>query len=345
MEQHLINEYNEKHRNSHTKKCQDFFGKKYHRLTIIDVDMERSALEFERRGKCSIYVKCVCDCGVFKSCLKSHVVKGNVKSCGCLVKETTTRLNTQNKKKYKIVTNANGESVKQCSMCGEMLPINLFYKDKRGVLGGYCKKCNYDRGKKNPSTCKTCGSIFMTTQQQTKRNKNLFCSYECRDKWYSKAKLNVPIHNKESKQKLSISKKNLYANKENHPRYGKTMSPESKRKLSASLRLVMKKGIEHPRYNHSITPEERERRRCGSDYAQWRTSVYERDNYTCVRCGSPSKGDIVAHHLDGYNWCIEKRTNVDNGVTLCEECHKAFHSIYKNGNNTLQQWEEFIING
>lgn len=48
------------------------------------------------------------------------------------------------------------------------------------------------------------------------------------------------------------------------------------------------------------------------------------------------------HHLDGFNWCIEKRTNVDNGVTLCKRCHLNFHSIYGSGNNTRGQFEEYL---
>ena len=48
------------------------------------------------------------------------------------------------------------------------------------------------------------------------------------------------------------------------------------------------------------------------------------------------------HHLDGYNWCIEKRTDETNGITLCENCHKNFHSIYGFGGNTKEQFEEWI---
>ena len=48
------------------------------------------------------------------------------------------------------------------------------------------------------------------------------------------------------------------------------------------------------------------------------------------------------HHLDGYNWCIEKRTDETNGITLCSNCHKNFYSIYGKGNNTKEQFEEWI---
>jgi 5-methylcytosine-specific restriction endonuclease McrA len=73
--------------------------------------------------------------------------------------------------------------------------------------------------------------------------------------------------------------------------------------------------------------------------------VYERDSFTCVSCGDirgRKSGGINAHHLDGYNWCIEKRLDVQNGVTLCEDCHKHFHMEYGYGDNTKAQFEDWL---
>ena len=33
---------------------------------------------------------------------------------------------------------------------------------------------------------------------------------------------------------------------------------------------------------------------------------------------------------------------VENGITLCVECHKKFHMLYEYGNNTLEQFKKFI---
>ena len=72
-------------------------------------------------------------------------------------------------------------------------------------------------------------------------------------------------------------------------------------------------------------------------------AVLKRDNYTCQCCNRNSKKTkLVVHHKDGYNWCVEKRTDVDNGVVLCEDCHKLFHNIYGIGKNTKEQYDEFI---
>ena len=55
------------------------------------------------------------------------------------------------------------------------------------------------------------------------------------------------------------------------------------------------------------------------------------------------KGGLLdVHHLDGYNWCKEKRTVVSNGITLCRDCHTIFHRIYGNKNNTSNQFWEWM---
>jgi hypothetical protein len=82
--------------------------------------------------------------------------------------------------------------------------------------------------------------------------------------------------------------------------------------------------------------------RVSFEYKKWRTTVFIRDNRTCRCCGVINK-NIVAHHLDSWNLADDKRFDVDNGITLCEDCHKLFHMIYKYGNNTKEQFEEFLL--
>ena len=77
-------------------------------------------------------------------------------------------------------------------------------------------------------------------------------------------------------------------------------------------------------------------------YKDFTKKCSERDDYTCQISDKKSTGDIVVHHINGYNWDIKNRTNVDNGITLNTEVHKKFHKIYGKGNNTKEQFIEFL---
>lgn len=104
---------------------------------------------------------------------------------------------------------------------------------------------------------------------------------------------------------------------------------------------LFKSGENHYKWNPNKTDEERLMKRVGSEYDNFIRIVFKRDNYTCQCCGQYS-GNLKAHHLDGFNWCIEKRTDPNNGITLCETCHNNFHSIYGKGDNTKEQFEEWL---
>jgi 5-methylcytosine-specific restriction endonuclease McrA len=68
---------------------------------------------------------------------------------------------------------------------------------------------------------------------------------------------------------------------------------------------------------------------------QFRNAVFERDKYTCVKCGfksSPEKcrDELDAHHIQDRNLLLHGGYVEENGITLCKNsCHEkaeAFHS-------------------
>lgn len=61
-----------------------------------------------------------------------------------------------------------------------------------------------------------------------------------------------------------------------------------------------------------------------TEYTKWRKAVYERDNYTCAICGQVG-GKLNAHHIKPFSKYKELRTSLENGITLCETCHKRVH--------------------
>ncbi|MBE3649204.1 HNH endonuclease [Paenibacillus polymyxa] len=108
------------------------------------------------------------------------------------------------------------------------------------------------------------------------------------------------------------------------------------------LRSVVYVGADHPRWNPDLTDEERLQARSYPEYTHWRKDVFFRDGYACVSCGDSRGGNLVAHHVRNYAEYVEGRTDVDNGVTLCETCHVAFHNQYGYTGNTERQLIEFI---
>ena len=105
--------------------------------------------------------------------------------------------------------------------------------------------------------------------------------------------------------------------------------------------MICYSGENHHSWKKDKSEEERVQNRMYEEYYVFVRKVLSRDNYTCQCCGQYS-GNIEVHHLDGYNWCIEKRTEITNGITLCKQCHKNFHDIYGKGNNTKAQYEQWV---
>ena len=60
------------------------------------------------------------------------------------------------------------------------------------------------------------------------------------------------------------------------------------------------------------------------EYKEWRRKVFKRDNWTCQDCGYKGKF-INAHHIKNIDDYPELALDVDNGLTLCDKCHKKRH--------------------
>lgn len=82
-------------------------------------------------------------------------------------------------------------------------------------------------------------------------------------------------------------------------------------------------GEKHPNWKGGITPINKIIRH-SIEYKLWVRAVFERDNYTCIWCGR--KGNqLNADHIQEFSLYPELRFCIDNGRTLCKECHKKRH--------------------
>jgi len=129
-----------------------------------------------------------------------------------------------------------------------------------------------------------------------------------------------------------------YRNKYNNP-----MLSEESRKKSSKSQKGKRTGADNHNYNPNLTEADRIFGRKIPVYTEWRKAVYERDNFTCQCCGDDRGGNLVAHHKESYNNNPDLRTEVENGITLCEECHNDFHHLFGFGYNTKKQIYYFML--
>lgn len=61
------------------------------------------------------------------------------------------------------------------------------------------------------------------------------------------------------------------------------------------------------------------------EYKAWRKAVFKRDGYQCLICGNDKSGQLRAHHILEYRQYPLFRYDIDNGKTVCEDCHKEIH--------------------
>lgn len=90
------------------------------------------------------------------------------------------------------------------------------------------------------------------------------------------------------------------------------------------------KGKNHPNWKGGRGTE-RHRAMNTKEYKLWRKSVFEKDNYTCVDCGARSMADdyvyLQADHIKPWSEFPELRYAIDNGRTLCIDCHEKTDSF------------------
>jgi hypothetical protein len=145
------------------------------------------------------------------------------------------------------------------------------------------------------SNCPICGKIIKSRPTELKK----YCSYKC-----------LGISKRKPKNKCVDCGKIL-------PR------KESKRCTVCNGKLKI--GDKSHLWKGGISPINT-RIRQSSKFKKWRKSVFERDKYTCQSCFEKG-GTLHPHHIKPFAKFPKLRFELNNGITLCEDCHREIHKL------------------
>ena len=168
---------------------------------------------------------------------------------------------------------------------------NKEYVARSGV-SKYCDECRMIL-----SICPVCGG--------QKDIYHKFCSLSCAGKWNYQ-------HSEKVREAL---RQGIY-----HPNRAKGIS----KALKGKPRPCMRKENNPAWKGGSSLLRHREMGRI--EYKLWRAKVFERDGYKCQNCGKVG-GKLNAHHIKPWADYPELRYDIDNGITLCKECHLIAHAV------------------
>ena len=195
--------------------------------------------------------------------------------------------------------------IKQCAYCGNTIKVSPSKLSTHNFCNRDCYNKFHATTKQTVFICEECGKEFISKKTT---NANKYCSRKC----YNKAHV---IKNKERECPQC------------HKRFTATQSEDIYCSRECYLKYIhaVNSGENHWNWQGGITSEN-EKLRKSVEYKDWQQSVYKKDHYQCQICGS--KKEINAHHLSGWKEYPDKRFDIDNGITLCKDCHIKVHQKY-----------------
>ena len=176
--------------------------------------------------------------------------------------------------------------------------------------------------------CPACGSTFTRTQSKVDRAKHAnVCSRDCLYKARSMGIIGRDVEGGYDTTPTVHSRECKSCGETFHTTASEDYTHCS-RECFLNEHAERMSGEGNPAYIDGSTRNKRCDR--GPNWARTRLRVYERDDYTCQRCGrecisrqefdGTNGGQIIqAHHIDGYE--SPSDNTLDNLTTLCARCH------------------------
>lgn len=165
--------------------------------------------------------------------------------------------------------------------------------------------------------CGCCGLEFQVIQRSQRWRARKGVSVYCSDSCYragSAAKISRSlIGHKGHRPSPEGRERQRRAHLGNTYTLGRRLTPEQRAKRS---------GPNSPGWKGGRT-KEHARIRSKIENVRWAKAVKARDNYTCQQCGVQATGrKIHADHIKPFAQHPELRLDLNNGRTLCRDCHR-----------------------
>lgn len=142
-----------------------------------------------------------------------------------------------------------------------------------------------------PMNCEQCGGIYQTYRAWVKKSRHHLCGKQCLRAWRSEYNKVIGL------KPPGFKPGNIPWNKDLGPEFNSNW----KGGVTEAGLLI----------------------RASRQYKEWRRQVYERDQYKCVWCGVDGDGrNLNADHIKPFSKYPELRLDINNGRTLCVDCHR-----------------------
>ena len=204
-----------------------------------------------------------------------------------------------------------GIEIKECEACRGIFRSGGLKPRRKRFCSRSCYLMVWEIGNKK---CRNCNLLF----NHKSLRKRIFCSRECSNRF------NVTKRKKQEKLNCISCTRSFNRS----PSHVSGINFCSNNCYFKWCKLNAPKSKNHWNWRGGITPVNVLIRNCG-EYKSWRISVFRRDFFTCVFCGYNGK-HIEADHIKPFSIFPELRFDINNGRTLCRNCHIEVTRKYKN---------------